>query len=80
MVLICSQSTHQPVLDGTWCDVGKWCIEGNCIQNGTLPATPEKPRCDCELLLILRLKCSLTGCKLFLGITLYIYEGCVQMP
>ena len=44
----CSLSTHQPVLDGTWCDVNKWCIEGHCIANKTITASSNTPRCNCN--------------------------------
>ena len=34
------------MLAGTWCDIGKWCIEGQCIQEETITSGSHKPKCN----------------------------------
>ncbi|KAF6026358.1 hypothetical protein EB796_015332 [Bugula neritina] len=42
----CEYSIENPVLAGTWCDINKWCIEGQCIPTGTLKRGPNTPGCS----------------------------------
>ena len=42
----CEVLKRNPVLAGTWCDIGKWCIEGQCIQEETITSGSHKPKCN----------------------------------
>ncbi|XP_067948805.1 uncharacterized protein [Watersipora subatra] len=42
----CELSKTNPILSGTWCGVGMWCIEGQCIPNTSLSAGPQRPQCN----------------------------------